>query len=70
MSERIVDPSMTADEPALEYALRPANLTEFIGQQRVRDQISVLLTAAQSRGSTADHILFQVLLDWVKQPSP
>lgn len=57
MTERIVDSHQSSDEPSIEHALRPANLTEFIGQQRVRDQISVLLSAAKSRGSSADHIL-------------
>lgn len=58
MSERVTSSANNSfDEPSIEHALRPANLTEFIGQQRVRDQINVLLTAAKSRESTADHIL-------------
>lgn len=58
MSDRVTSSANNSfDEPSIEHALRPANLTEFIGQQRVRDQINVLLTAAKSRASTADHIL-------------
>lgn len=60
MSERIVDPELsrtTSDESTAELALRPKNLDEFIGQHRVRQQLSVLLTAAKSRGASADHIL-------------
>jgi len=45
------------DESALELALRPKTLKDFIGQKRVRDQIDVLLTAARHRKSPADHIL-------------
>lgn len=45
------------DESALELALRPKTLKDFIGQKRVRDQIDVLLTAARHRNSPADHIL-------------
>ena len=45
------------DESALEQALRPKTLKDFIGQKRVRDQIDVLLTAARHRNSPADHIL-------------
>jgi Holliday junction DNA helicase RuvB len=45
------------DESALEQALRPKTLKDFIGQKRVRDQIDVLLTAARHRKSPADHIL-------------
>jgi Holliday junction DNA helicase RuvB len=45
------------DESSVEGALRPKDLQEFIGQERVRQQIDVLLTAAKHRGTTADHIL-------------
>lgn len=55
--ERIVSGSLNSDDSALEYALRPKTLNEFIGQERVRSQISVLLTAAKKRGAAADHIL-------------
>lgn len=60
MSERIVDPTLsqaTGDESAAELALRPKTLDEFIGQHRVRDQLTVLLQAAKARGASADHIL-------------
>lgn len=55
--ERIVSGSSNSDDSALEYALRPKTLNEFIGQERVRSQIGVLLTAAKKRGAAADHIL-------------
>lgn len=60
MSERIVDPVLSqvmGEESAAELALRPKSLDEFIGQHRVRDQLSVLLQAAKARGASADHIL-------------
>jgi Holliday junction DNA helicase RuvB len=49
--------NVNKDESALEQALRPKTLSDFIGQKRVRDQIDVLLTAARNRNSPADHIL-------------
>jgi len=49
--------NVNKDESALEQALRPKTLNDFIGQKRVRDQIDVLLTAARNRNSPADHIL-------------
>ncbi len=55
--DRLVGSSIKGEESAVEAALRPANLKEFIGQHRVREQIDVLLTAARHRGSPADHIL-------------
>lgn len=57
MNDRIVSPSVGNEESASEHALRPKSLTEFVGQQRVRDQIGVLLQSAKSRGVAADHML-------------
>jgi Holliday junction DNA helicase RuvB len=58
MSERIVNPEVsTSEESTAELALRPKSLDEFVGQHRVREQLDVLLTAAKSRGASADHIL-------------
>ena len=57
MSDRLVSPSAGNEESATEHALRPKSLSEFVGQQRVRDQIGVLLQSAKSRGVSADHIL-------------
>jgi Holliday junction DNA helicase RuvB len=55
--DRLVASQLRKDESALELALRPKTLKDFIGQKRVRDQIDVLLTAARHRNSPADHIL-------------
>lgn len=55
--ERLVNPHITSDESSAEHALRPKTLNDFIGQQRVKQQIDVLLTAARKRESAADHIL-------------
>jgi Holliday junction DNA helicase RuvB len=45
-------------ELAFEGALRPQSLAEFVGQQKVRGQLQLLLQAAGMQGRTADHILF------------
>ena len=55
--DRLMTSQVNKDESALELALRPKTLKDFIGQKRVRDQIDVLLTAARHRNSPADHIL-------------
>ena len=60
MNDRIVDPDLirtSNEETTAELALRPKTLDEFVGQHRVREQLSVLLTAAKSRGASSDHIL-------------
>src|SRR5215510_7651897 len=45
------------DERAVEAALRPRTLDEVIGQQRVRDQLGLVLEAARRRGRAPDHVL-------------
>jgi Holliday junction DNA helicase RuvB len=55
--DRLISPAAAIDDSAAEGALRPKDLQEFIGQERVRQQIDVLLTAAKHRRTSADHIL-------------
>jgi len=45
------------EERNQELALRPHDLKEFVGQQRVANQVDLLLRAARARGSAADHVL-------------
>ena len=47
----------TPEERAFEAALRPRTLDELIGQERVREQLSLMLEAAVARGRTPDHVL-------------
>ncbi|MEE6281114.1 Holliday junction branch migration DNA helicase RuvB [Georgenia sunbinii] len=44
-------------ERAAEAALRPKRLTDFVGQEVVRSQLSLVIDAAQARGSAPDHVL-------------
>src|SRR3954454_21589806 len=45
------------EDRAFEAALRPRTLEELIGQERVREQLSLMLEAAVARGRTPDHVL-------------
>src|SRR6266487_3739205 len=55
--DEIVSPLADADERVIESALRPKRLTEFTGQARVREQLSLILTSALRRGRPPDHVL-------------
>ena len=57
MSDFSMSAGADEQERASELALRPKSLGEFVGQQRVSSQIDLLLQAARSRNSVADHIL-------------
>jgi holliday junction DNA helicase RuvB len=45
------------DERAAEAALRPRSLAEFVGQERVREQVALILEGARARGAPPDHLL-------------
>ncbi|MDN3494318.1 Holliday junction branch migration DNA helicase RuvB [Planococcus sp. APC 4015] len=55
----LTDPTEPIDEGelAIEGALRPGSLAEFVGQQKVRGQLQLLLDAARMQQRPADHIL-------------
>ena len=52
-----LDPTPIPDEIAVEAALRPQDLDQFVGQPRVVDQLGLLLDAARQRGGVPDHVL-------------
>ncbi|MEV7011639.1 Holliday junction branch migration DNA helicase RuvB [Streptosporangium sp. NPDC051022] len=57
-SERdLVSPEAEGDERLIEAALRPKRLEEFIGQARVREQLSLVLHSALRRNRPPDHVL-------------
>ncbi|KAA9374647.1 Holliday junction branch migration DNA helicase RuvB [Microbispora cellulosiformans] len=53
----LVSPEPEGDEQAIEAALRPRRLDEFIGQGRVREQLSLVLESALRRNRPPDHVL-------------
>ena len=55
---RIVDPEVPADELEFDVALRPKVLQEFVGQERIKEQLGLLIDGARARGETVDHLLF------------
>jgi holliday junction DNA helicase RuvB len=58
MSEdRLVSPAGEADERLVEATLRPRSLDELIGQDRVREQLGLVLEAARRRSRAPDHVL-------------
>jgi Holliday junction DNA helicase RuvB len=52
-----VTPEATDDERLVEAALRPRRLDEFVGQERVREQLQLVLESARRRGRPPDHVL-------------
>jgi holliday junction DNA helicase RuvB len=55
---RLVSPVLDAEgDEELDRSLRPRTLDEFVGQARVREQLSIALDAARGRGEALDHVL-------------
>lgn len=57
MSDRIVSPTLKQEELALDQSLRPKRLDEYIGQDKVKENLKILLEAARQRKEAVDHIL-------------
>jgi Holliday junction DNA helicase RuvB len=49
--------ALKEDEEAVEQTLRPRSLDDFVGQERVKEQLGIALTAAKERGDALDHVL-------------
>ena len=57
--ERLIVPEvLSAEERDLDLALRPKTLGEFVGQERVKEQLALLIDGARARGEPVDHLLF------------
>jgi holliday junction DNA helicase RuvB len=58
MSERLLAPALhEGAEDEFDRSLRPRHLADFIGQERLKSQLEVVLTAAITRGEALDHVL-------------
>jgi Holliday junction DNA helicase RuvB len=55
--ERIISAKPRAEDIVLDKGLRPKHLIDFIGQDKVKENLKIAMTAAQGRGETLDHIL-------------
>ncbi len=55
---RLVDAEVPEEERAFDAALRPRRIDEFVGQDRIKEQLALLIDGARARGETVDHLLF------------
>ena len=56
-AERLISATRSEEEDSFELKLRPRRLNEFIGQSKAKEQLSIALEAAKSRGEAVDHVL-------------
>ena len=56
--DRFINPSnQDAEEENFEHALRPKKLVEYVGQEKIREQLEVFIGAAKKRNEALDHVL-------------
>ena len=70
MGDRLVSPLADADDRVIESTLRPKRLNEFIGQARVKEQLSLVLAGALRRGKAPDTCCCPGRRGWARPPSP
>jgi len=56
-AERIISGAASVEEEAVERAIRPRRLQEYIGQKPVKTQLEIFISAARARGEALDHVL-------------
>jgi Holliday junction DNA helicase RuvB len=58
MPERVIKPEQDDDDVQLDRSLRPVRFDDFVGQDRIRENLRVFIDAAKGRGEALDHVLF------------
>jgi len=58
MAERIIEPKRIEEDLPAENSLRPRRLDEYIGQDKVKENLTVFIEAARQRAEPLDHVLF------------
>ncbi len=58
MPERIIEPEQNNDDVQLDKSLRPSRFADFVGQDRIKENLRVFIDAAKGRGEALDHVLF------------
>jgi holliday junction DNA helicase RuvB len=58
MPKRVITPEQNDDDVQIDRSLRPTRFEDFVGQERIKDNLSVFIQAAKTRGEALDHVLF------------
>lgn len=58
MVERLISAKTRENEEEIEQTLRPRRLAEYIGQEKLKEHVQIMLEAAQARNEVLDHLLF------------
>ncbi len=56
-TDRLISPIENSEDHAIDKAIRPQHLAEYVGQPRTREQMEIFISATKSRGEALDHLL-------------
>ena len=54
---RVTQHNLTKEDESLDFALRPKNWSDYVGQEKIKQNIQIIITAAQKRNQAPDHLL-------------
>jgi len=57
MTERLISATEKSDDKIFDATLRPQNLAEFFGQQKIKDNLEIFMAAARKRSEPIEHVL-------------
>ncbi len=58
LDKRLITPEVVEEEQSLDLNLRPRNLDDFVGQEKLKENLKIFITAAKQRKEPLDHVLF------------
>ena len=58
LDKRLITPEAAEEEQSLDLNLRPRNLDDFVGQEKLKENLKIFITAAKQRKEPLDHVLF------------
>ena len=58
MEKRVISTQLQEEDATVETSLRPQALSDYVGQQKIKENLKVYIEAAKQRGEALDHVLF------------
>ena len=58
MQNRMISTELVEEDIKIENHLRPQMLSDYIGQEKVKENLKIFIEAAKNRGESLDHVLF------------
>ena len=54
----IMNPAIAGEDAQIETSLRPANFADYVGQDKIKKNLDIFISAARMRNEALDHVLF------------